>query len=255
MNQFSSIFGQILHVFSKREFYEAVRETKARKEQRASPRGGSSSPCSSASWARLALSGRSREASRAASASSSISASRMLPPVPRYPTPMRSGRGSSTRKCFTNSWPNAKLLRQGRSSAFKNKLFSLDASLIELCVSLFDWATYRRTKGAVKLHLLLDHDGYLPVFAHITEGSVHEINIAKGLSFPKGSIVVADRGYTDYKLFARWTSQGVFFVTRQKRNAQYKVIERRPVPRTGTSAKTRSLPSRVTMPRRTIPIP
>jgi len=82
----------------------------------------------------------------------------------------------------------------------------------------------------VKLHLLLDHDGYLPVFAHITEGSVHEITIAKGLSFPKGSIVVADRGYTDYRLFARWTQEGVFFITRQKRNAQYKVMERRPVP-------------------------
>ena len=90
---------------------------------------------------------------------------------------------------------------------FKNKLFSLDATLIELCVSLFDWATYRQTKGAVKLHLLLDHDGYFPVFAHITDGLVHEINIAQTLSFPKGSIVVIDRGYVDYALFARWTTR------------------------------------------------
>jgi len=63
---------------------------------------------------------------------------------------------------------------------FKNKLFSLDATVIELCASLFNWAKFRQTKGAVKLHLLLDHEGYLPVFAHITEGRVHEVNIARG---------------------------------------------------------------------------
>jgi hypothetical protein len=78
---------------------------------------------------------------------------------------------------------------------FKNKLFSLDATLIELCVSLFDWAVYRQTKGAVKLHLLLDHDGYFPVFAQVTDGLTHEVKIAQSLSFPKGSIVVTDRGY------------------------------------------------------------
>ena len=102
--------------------------------------------------------------------------------------------------------------------------------MIDLCASLFDWATFRRTKGAVKLHLLLDHDGYLPVFAHITEGSVHEINIAKDLYFPKGSIVACDRGYTDYALFARWTKEGVYFVTRQKGNADYTVVGERAVP-------------------------
>jgi hypothetical protein len=113
---------------------------------------------------------------------------------------------------------------------FKNKLFSLDATLIELCVSLFDWATYRQTKGAVKLHLLLDHDGYFPVFAHITDGRTHDLTVAKTLSFPKGSIVVMDRGYVNYALFARWTQEGVWFVTRQKGNANYTVIEEKRVP-------------------------
>ena len=119
----------------------------------------------------------------------------------------------------------------GKKFRFKNKLYSLDASVIDLCVTLFDWATFRRTKGAVKLHLLLDHDGYLPVFANITEGSVHEINIAKSLSFPKGSIVVCDKGYTDFSLFAGWNGEGVYFVTRQKENADYEVVEERPVPK------------------------
>ncbi len=62
---------------------------------------------------------------------------------------------------------------------FKSKLYSLDASAIDLCLSLFDWAVYRKTKGAVKLHLLLDHDGYLPVFANIKEGNVHELKVAQ----------------------------------------------------------------------------
>ena len=103
--------------------------------------------------------------------------------------------------------------------------------MIDLCVTLFDWVVFRRTKGAVKLHLLLDHDGYLPVFANVTEGNVHEINIAKSLSFPKGSIVACERGYTDYALFARWNGEGVYFITRQKENAAYEVVEERSVPK------------------------
>ena len=93
---------------------------------------------------------------------------------------------------------------------FKNKLLSLDSTTISLCLSLFPWAKFRRTKGAVKLHLLLDHDGYLPTFALITDGKKHDVTVARQLSFAKGSIVVVNRGYTDYKLFARWTQEVVF---------------------------------------------
>jgi IS4 transposase len=107
----------------------------------------------------------------------------------------------------------------------------LDASVIELCATLFDWAKFRQTKGAVKLHLLLDHEGYLPVFASIGEGNIHEINIARELSLPKGSILAIDMGYTDYAQFAVWTRDGVYFVTRQKDNAAYRVIEEREVPK------------------------
>jgi len=113
---------------------------------------------------------------------------------------------------------------------FKNKLMSFDATLIELCASLFDWARYRRTKGAVKLHLLLDHEGYLPQYAHITEGRLHEVTIVKKLRFSPGAIVVIDRGGVDYKLFGTWTADGVYFVTRQKKNAHYRVIKRLQVP-------------------------
>src|SRR6187402_121144 len=113
---------------------------------------------------------------------------------------------------------------------FKNKLLSLDATVIELCASMFDWARYRQTKGAVKLHLLLDHDGYLPSYALLTEGKVADVTVAQQLVLPKGSVVVVDRGYNDYTMFERWCAEGVFFVTRLKDNASYVVVERRPVP-------------------------
>lgn len=117
-----------------------------------------------------------------------------------------------------------------RKFRFKNKLVSLDATVIDLCLSLYDWAKFRRTKGAVKLHLVLDHDGYLPCFGVITDGSVHEVKVAHQLTFAPGTIVVDDRGYNDYRLFAQWTQAQVFFVTRLKDNAQFDVIEEREPP-------------------------
>ena len=117
---------------------------------------------------------------------------------------------------------------------FKNKLLSIDASTIELCASVFDWAQFRRTKGAVKLHLMLDHDGLLPCYAVITDGKQHEVTVSRQWSFPPGAILIFDRGYNDYAWFERLTAEGVFFVTRMKDNTDYLVIEDRPLPqRTG----------------------
>jgi hypothetical protein len=117
-----------------------------------------------------------------------------------------------------------------RKFRFKNKLVSIDSTVIDLCLSMYDWAKFRRTKGAVKLHLVLDHDGYLPSFGLITEGKVHDVKAAHQMSFAAGTIVVDDRGYNDYRLFAKWTEAGVFFVTRMKDNALYEVIEERTPP-------------------------
>jgi hypothetical protein len=113
---------------------------------------------------------------------------------------------------------------------FKHKLVSLDSTVIDLTLSVFDWAKFRRTKGAVKLHLVLDHDGYLPCYALITEGSVHDVKVAWRIPFPAGTVVVDDRGYNDYRLFAYWTESEVFFVTRMKDNALFEVVEERAVP-------------------------
>jgi hypothetical protein len=120
--------------------------------------------------------------------------------------------------------------KQKRRFRFKNPLLSLDATVIELCAEVFDWAKFRRTKGAVKLHLMLDHQGCLPAWALVTEGKTHEIQAARTLRFAPGTIVVMDRGYFDYALFASWCAAGVFFVTRLKSNALYRVVGRRFVP-------------------------
>ena len=120
---------------------------------------------------------------------------------------------------------------KGRSQfRFKNPLYSLDATVIDLCAEVFDWAKFRRTKGAVKLHMVLDHAGHLPTFAHITDGKTHEVKMAQRLDLPPGSIVAMDRGYNDYSLFASWCEREIYFVTRMKDNAVYEVVETLPLP-------------------------
>ena len=118
-----------------------------------------------------------------------------------------------------------------RKFRFKHKLISLDATVSDLCASMFDWAHFRRTKGAVKLHLLLDHDGFLPCYAVITAGKQHEVGVARQLSYQAGTLLVMDRGYNDYAWFADLTRQGVYFLTRLKDNADYVVLEDRELPR------------------------
>lgn len=120
--------------------------------------------------------------------------------------------------------------RRTRRFRFKNKLMSLDATVIDLCALVFDWAQFRRTKGAVKLHLLLDHNGHLPAFAVITEGKKHEIKVAREIDFTPGTTLVIDRGYTDYQWFVKLTQGKVHFVTRMKENADYGVVEKRELP-------------------------
>ena len=109
----------------------------------------------------------------------------------------------------------------------------MDSSTIALCLSLFTWAEFRRTKGAVKHHLLLDHDGYFPTYTHITNGKEHDVTIARKISLPLGSIVATHRGYNDYKLFATWTENSIYFVTRMKENADYEVVEYNLIPLIG----------------------
>jgi hypothetical protein len=116
-----------------------------------------------------------------------------------------------------------------RRFRFKHPLGSLDASIIELCVEVFDSAKFQRTKGAIKLHLQLDHQGCLPCWALVTDGDTNDVRVAQKLEFAPGTIVVMDRGYLDYALYERWTKTGVYFVTRPRTNMVYEVVEKREV--------------------------
>ncbi len=231
MNKFSSIFGQILQIFSKKEFYRAVIETRAE-------RGAKGFTCWQQFVAMLFCQlGRAQSLREISGRLASCLGKLRHLGVDSAPNRSTLSYANEHRpwqlyqKVFYELLDQCKTLVKGKKKfRFKSKLFSLDATTIELCASLFDWAKFRTTKGAVKLHLLLDHEGYLPVFAHITEGKIHEVNIARGLHIPRGSILVIDRGYVDYALFGRWTQDGVYFVTRQKDNADYTVIEEKPLP-------------------------
>ena len=107
-------------------------------------------------------------------------------------------------------------LTPGHRFRFKNTLYSLDASTIDLCLSVFPWAVFRTTKVVIKLHVGRNHSGYLPGFTVITEGKTTDIEIGHTLAFPTGSIVAMDRGYIDYEWFNQLPNKGVYFVTRQK---------------------------------------
>jgi len=120
-------------------------------------------------------------------------------------------------------------LAPGHGFRFHNKLYSLDATTIDLCLEVFPWSHSQQSKGAIKLHVGLDHAGMLPEFVAITDGKTHDITAARALRLPRGSMVVFDKAYIDYQWFNSLNERAISFVTRQKRNARYEVIERRTV--------------------------
>jgi hypothetical protein len=192
MNKFSSVFGQMLQIISRREFYKAVVETGAENKAKGftcwqqfvamlfCQLGQAHSLREITGGLATCLGKLKHLGVESAPNRSTLSYANEHRPWQLY------------ERVFYGLLDRCRGLTQGEKKfRFKNKLFSLDATVIELCASLFEWAKYRQTKGAVKLHLLLDHDGYLPVFAHITEGKVHhEVNIAREVFLPRGSIVV-----------------------------------------------------------------
>lgn len=107
----------------------------------------------------------------------------------------------------------------------KRKIFIMDASVIPLCLSLFDWAKFRTRKGAIKLHAVLDYDTGLPCYAVLTDGKTHDVKAAHNIVFPSESVLVIDRAYVDYEWLYILDSSGVFFVTRLKSNADIDMVE------------------------------
>jgi IS4 transposase len=230
MNRFCSIFSQLLQLFSRAEFQQAVKETKAERHARGFSCWGQFVAMIFCQLGRAhslreiagglrSCEGKLKHLGISAPNRSTLAYANEHRPWELY------------QKVFLQLLQRCQTQVQGKKKfRFKNKLVSLDSTTIDLSVTLFDWAKFRRTKGAIKLHLLLDHDGYLPTFAVITEGKVADIKVVPEFSFAPGTIVADDRGYTDYELWGRWTAQGVYFVSRIKQNAVYEAVGERPVP-------------------------
>jgi hypothetical protein len=108
-------------------------------------------------------------------------------------------------------------------------VYALDASVVDLCMSLFPWAKFRRTKSAVRLHAMIDLSGPIPAFVAVTEGKVHDVNALDWIVFEAGAFYVMDRGYLDFERLARIDGARAFFVTRAKANMSFYVRESRPV--------------------------
>jgi hypothetical protein len=109
---------------------------------------------------------------------------------------------------------------------FKNPLYSIDATVIDLCLSMFPWAKFRRTKGALKLHCQYDHSGAIPSFLVVTDAKHHDVTVVKKEKFPfvADSIISVDRAYIDYEWLNSLDKARVYFVTRAKSNMKYEVI-------------------------------
>jgi hypothetical protein len=230
MNRFCSIFSQLLQLFSRIEFQQAVKETRAERHARGFTCWGQFVAMLFCQLGRAhslreiagglrSCEGKLKHLGITAPSRSTLAYANEHRPWQLYQRIFM--------QLFERCQSQVKAKKKFR---FKNKLVGLDSTIIDLCISLFDWAKFRRTKGAIKLHLLLDHDGYLPSFAVITEGKVADVKVVSEFHFAPGTIVVDDRGYNDYDLFGRWTAQGVYFVTRMKDNAIYEVIGERRIP-------------------------
>jgi putative transposase len=132
---------------------------------------------------------------------------------------------------FAELYQRCRRLAPRHGFRFKNKLYSLDSSLIDLSLAVFPWAHYALGKAAMKLHVGLDHDGFLPAFAAVTESKVNDLAYARSLRLARGSIVVFDKGYSDYAWLKALDDAGVFFVTRARANIEATAVEERTPPR------------------------
>jgi hypothetical protein len=234
MNPVCSIFSQVLKLFSRGDFEKAVKEHKAERHARGFTSWGQ---FMAMLFCQLGRAHSLREICGGLACCEGQLKHLGVPVAPKRSTLAYANEHRPWelyQTVFEQTLFKCQALVQGRGGRkkfrFKNKLLSLDGSIIDLSVSMFDWAKYRRTKGAIKLHLLLDHDGYLPSFAVVTEGKTSEIKVARTLRFDPGTILAVDRGYIDYEWFRELTGQGVFFVTRMKEKAVYVVKENCEVP-------------------------
>jgi len=121
-------------------------------------------------------------------------------------------------------------LKRKMFNEIDKKIYLLDSTVISLCIKVFDWAKYRKQKGAVKLHTLLDYDGLMPSYLFMTKGSQADVKHAQYMTMPKGSVIVADRAYEDFKMLYAWDKDDIDFVLLLKKSINYKSILERYLP-------------------------
>ena len=230
MNHHHTLLGQMLQMFPRFEFQKAVSETKAEYHARGF-----------SSWNHFVamffgqLAGQdSLRGIEAGLATQSKALYHMgIEPIHRSTLAYANEHRTHElfEKIFFNMLSKCQPLAPRHKFRFKNPINSIDATTIDLCLSLYDWAKFRTAKGAVKLHVKLNHSGYLPTFAIVTTGKVHETQVAPSIPLDKGDVAIFDRGYTDFAWYKTLDDKGVIFVTRTKRNSRYGVVERRDVSR------------------------
>ena len=232
MNRVCSIFSQLLQFFPRLEFEQAVRETRAERHARGFT-------CWGQFVAMLFCQlGQARSLREICGGLAGCEGKLKHLGVPQAPNKSTLAYANEHRpwqlyqKVFGILFARCQQAAGTRHGfRFRNPLLSIDGTIIELCATMFDWAKYQQTKGAAKLHLVLDHDGHLPCYAVITEGKASEVKVAREFQFAPGTILVFDRGYVDYQWYQRLTDSGVFFVTRLRHDAHYRVLEQCPIPR------------------------
>jgi hypothetical protein len=224
MNRVCSIFAQVLQLFPREQFQQAVQKHKAERHARGFTCWGQ---FVAMLFCQLGAARSLREICQGLAASEGKLRHLGIPIAPSRST---LAYANEHRPWELYQTVFGELLQRCHSVAagkkkfrFKNKLVSLDSTSIDLCASLFDWAKYKRTKGAVKVHLLLDNEGYLPCFACITNGKKHDVTVGRTLRFQPGTIVVFDKGYVDYTWWEQMTADGVYFVTRFKQDLKIEV--------------------------------
>jgi putative transposase len=221
-----TLLGQMLQMFPRFEFQKAVSETKTEYHAR-----GFSSFNHFGSMLFGQLSG--QDSLRGIEAGLATQASCLyhmgIKPIHRSTLAYANKHRSNElfKKLFLSMLSKCQRIAPKHPFRFKNPLYSLDATVIKLCLSLYDWAKFRTAKGAVKLHVKLNHSGYLPTFAVVTTGKVHEQRVAHSVPFEKGDVVVFDKGYNDFAWYKSLDDKGIYFVTRLKENADYTVVQRR----------------------------
>ena len=228
MKNNNSIFGQMLQLISRYEFQKAVNEYQSEKHSK-----GFSSWTHFVSMLFGQLSG--QDGLRGIETGMAAQEQRLyhLGVVSVKRSTLSYANTHRTHRVFKAVFES--LLKKVTSSAprhkfkFKNRLYSIDATVIDLCLSLYNWAKFRNRKGGIKVHVKLNHAGYIPEFITVTTAKQHEGREIDKMQLKPGDVIAFDRAYTNYRRFATYCREGIYFVTRMKKNANYKVIERRDV--------------------------